>query len=47
MDALARFSTGFPKGVFRYANHQQMEADRLRWTAEAMAALARQRESRR
>ncbi len=32
-----------PKGVFRYRSHDEMTRDRERWTAEAMAAIARSR----
>jgi len=38
---MARYRTRAPKGVFLYTNHDEMEADRLRWTVEAMVARAR------
>ena len=40
-DALARmagYRTGAPKGVFRYASHEAANADRDRWTVEAIVA---------
>ncbi|HVL34594.1 MAG TPA: hypothetical protein VM489_02890 [Burkholderiales bacterium] len=43
MDALGRFASRAPKGVFRYASHEEMRQDRERWTAEAMAEIARAR----
>lgn len=42
-DAMAIGYTGSPKGVIRYASHEEMIQDRERWTAEAIAAQARQR----
>ena len=32
-----------PKGVFRYRSHDEMKADRERWTVDAMVAIARSR----
>jgi len=43
MAAMARYRTRVPKGVFRYSSHEQMEADRLRWTIDAVVARARSR----
>jgi hypothetical protein len=43
MASMAAYSTGCPKGVFYYDSHEQMTADRLRWTVEAMVARARER----
>jgi hypothetical protein len=43
MDALAQRLTRAPKGVFRYASHEEMTRDRERWAAEAMAQSARAR----
>ena len=36
----ARYLTRAPKGVFRYRNHEEMEADRLRWLVDAMVDQA-------
>ena len=33
----ARYLTRAPKGVFFYASHEEMAADRLRWTVDLMA----------
>ncbi|MBI3371895.1 MAG: hypothetical protein HY017_09100 [Betaproteobacteria bacterium] len=41
--AMAAKLTRTPKGVIRYANHDDMIRDRERWTVEAMVALARSR----
>ena len=32
-----------PKGVFRYASHEEMERDRSRWQLEAMLETQRRR----
>ena len=32
----ARYRTRMPKGVFFYASHEEMAADRLRWTVDLM-----------
>jgi hypothetical protein len=34
--ALARYRTRAPKGVFIYYSAEEMDADRLRWTVDAM-----------
>jgi hypothetical protein len=34
--AQARYRTRAPKGVFIYYSAEQMDADRLRWTVDAM-----------
>jgi len=42
--ALATFAerrTRAPKGIFIYRSHDEMDADRLRWTVEAMVDVAR------
>jgi hypothetical protein len=39
--SLLQYRTRAPKGVFLYDNHEQMDADRLRWTVEAMVDRAR------
>lgn len=39
----ARYLTRAPKGVFRYASHDEMAADRLRWTIDLMAERAQGR----
>ena len=38
MDAMAQYRTRVPKGVFFYASHEEMEADRVRWIVDAMLA---------
>lgn len=43
LDTFARRLTRAPKGVFRYASHEEMARDRERWTAQAMADTARKR----
>ena len=40
MAAMAQYRTRAPKGVFRYDSREQMEADRLQWTVDAMVAKA-------
>ena len=37
MSRNARYRTRAPKGVFFYASHEEMAADRLRWTIDLMA----------
>jgi hypothetical protein len=39
--ALQQYRTRAPKGVFVYTSHEEMAADRLRWTVEAMVDCAR------
>lgn len=41
MTAMASYRTRAPKGVFIYRSHEEMDADRLRWTVEAMVERAR------
>ena len=36
----ARYRTRAPKGVFFYASHEEMAADRLRWTIDLMVERA-------
>ncbi len=36
LTAMAQYRTRAPKGIFLYRNHEDMEADRLRWTVEAI-----------
>lgn len=36
MSSNARYITRAPKGVFIYRNHEEMDADRLRWLVDAM-----------
>jgi hypothetical protein len=43
MDALARRHTRAPKGVFRYASHDEMARDRERWETEAIVHAQRAR----
>ncbi|MEQ1801904.1 MAG: hypothetical protein ABL989_08280 [Gammaproteobacteria bacterium] len=39
----ARYRTRMPKGVFYYSSHEEMAADRLRWTVDLMVELDRER----
>jgi hypothetical protein len=39
--SMAGYRTRAPKGIFLYRSHAEMDADRLRWTVEAMVARAR------
>ena len=41
MTAMTRYATHAPKGVFIYHSHEEMVADRLRWTVDAMVANAK------
>jgi hypothetical protein len=34
--AMAQYRTRAPKGIFVYRNHEDMDADRLRWAVEAI-----------
>lgn len=43
MDSLAGRLTRAPKGVYRYSSHDEMERDRDRWQAAAMAEAVRAR----
>ena len=43
MDSLARRLTRAPKGVFRYASHDEMARERERWETEAIVAQQRAR----
>ena len=36
----AQYRTRAPKGVFYYASHEEMAADRLRWTVDLMVERA-------
>jgi len=36
----AQYLTRAPKGVFYYSSHEEMAADRLRWTIDLMAERA-------
>jgi hypothetical protein len=38
---MAHYRTRSPKGLFLYRSHAEMDADRLRWTVEAMVERAR------
>jgi hypothetical protein len=38
----ARYYMRAPKGVFYYSSHEEMAADRLRWTVDLMDELARE-----
>jgi hypothetical protein len=37
MTRSARYLTRAPKGVYRYSSHEEMAADRLRWTVDLIA----------
>lgn len=41
MSANANYRTRAPKGVFIYRSHEEMAADRLRWTVDAMVERQR------
>lgn len=41
LKAMAQYRTRAPKGIFVYRSHAEMEADRLRWTVDAMVERAR------
>jgi hypothetical protein len=41
VNANANYRTRAPKGVFLYRTHEEMEADRLRWTVDAMVQRQR------
>jgi hypothetical protein len=41
LTAMAQYRTRAPKGIFVYRSHAEMDADRLRWTVEAMVERAR------
>jgi hypothetical protein len=43
LDTFSRRLTRAPKGVFRYASHEQMIRDRDRWTVDMMVETARAR----
>lgn len=40
MAEMAQYRTRVPKGVFRYDSHEEMEADRMKWTVDAIVANA-------
>jgi hypothetical protein len=39
--SLVQYRTRAPKGIFIYRNHEEMDADRMKWTVEAIVAQAR------
>jgi len=41
LTAMAQYRTRAPKGVFRYHSHEQMAADRQRWSVAAVVERAR------
>jgi hypothetical protein len=43
MASNARCRTRAPKGVFIYASHEEMQADRERWTVDLMVHRQRSR----
>ncbi len=38
MTGMAQYVTRAPKGVYRYRSQAEMDADRLRWTIDAVVA---------
>lgn len=40
MTRMAQYLTRAPKGIFRYRSQEAMEADRQRWTVDAVVAKA-------
>lgn len=38
MTRMAQYVTRAPKGVYRYRSQAEMDADRLRWTVDAVVA---------
>lgn len=38
---MAHYRTRVPKGIVLYRSHAEMDADRLRWTVEAMVERSR------
>ena len=43
LDSLANRLTRVPKGVFRYATHDEMQRDRERWQVQAVVDTQRSR----
>jgi hypothetical protein len=43
MASNAKYRTRAPKGVFRYDSHEDMAADRLRWTVDLITERQEQR----
>ena len=43
LDSLANRLTRAPKGVFRYATHDEMQRDRERWQVQAVVDTQRSR----
>ena len=43
LDSFANRLTRAPKGVFRYASHEEMQRDRERWQVEAIVETQRAR----
>ena len=43
LDSWAKGITRVPKGIYRYANHDDMERDRDRWQIAAVVATVRAR----
>lgn len=41
MAQMAQYRTRAPKGIFRYHSQADMDADRLRWTVDAVLARAK------
>jgi hypothetical protein len=41
LTSMASYRTRAPKGVFRYRSHEEANADRERWTVEAVVAAER------
>lgn len=36
LSAMAQYRTCAPKGIFIYRSHEEMDADRMRWTVQAI-----------
>lgn len=43
MTRMAQYVTRTPKGIYRYRSHAEMDADRLRWTVDAVVARSGRR----
>jgi hypothetical protein len=41
LTAMAQYRTCAPKGIFIYHSHEEMDADRLRWTVQAIVESER------
>ncbi len=41
LSRMAQYRTCAPKGIFIYRSHEEMDADRMRWTVQAMVEAER------